>query len=405
MRFASRISCLEDTSMLDAFELIETDDMISFSAGFPSPETYPLDEIKESFIRVMEESGKEALSYCATSGFSKLREIIRDRMETKFGVSYGLEEIIITSGSQQGLDMSGMLFVNKGDIVIFEAPSYLGAVNALRAHEAELVAVPTDREGIIISELVEILNKYGDRVKLIYVNPDFQNPTGRSWSEQRRKDFMECIAHYDVPVIEDGAYAELSFENNLQKPLAYYDKDGQVIYLGTFSKTFCPGLRVAWLCARGSVMEKYLILKNAADLSSSAIAQMQMAYYLSNHDLDEHIKEITELYKKRCETMASEIKRCFPKEVSFVMPRGGLFIWLELPEGLDARELLKKAAEKKVAFVAGTAFYPNASKNNELRLNFSNMNEVDIAKGIRILGDITKEYLREKEMEIGENVL
>lgn len=395
MKFASRMECLQDKALLNAMELTETEDMISFSAGFPSPETYPVEDIKNSFDQVLEHEGKEALSYCSTSGFGKLREIIAQRMLDKFGLHYRSGEVIITSGSQQALDMSSMLFINKGDVVLFETPSYLGAVNALRAYEAELVALPTDREGLVLDALKEALDQYGDRVKLIYVIPDFQNPTGRSWSAERRKEFVEFISAYDIPVIEDAAYSELSFEEKLEKPLSYYDKKGQVVYVGTFSKTFCPGLRVAWLCARESLMEKYLILKNAADLSSSAIAQRQMAHYLAHNDLDAHIKWITGLYKERRDHMMDVIDREFPKEARYVVPKGGLFIWLELPEAKDSRELLKRALAQKVAFIPGGSFYPSGVKNNELRLNFSNMSHEDIEKGMTILGRLTREYLAE----------
>ena len=393
MNYAKRLSWLQDKSLLKAFQLAETEDMISFSAGFPSSETYPLDAVKESMVRVIDNQGETALSYCSTSGYSKLRQILIKRMSDKFDLDYALDEIIITSGSQQGLDMSGMLFVNEGDVVIFEEPSYLGAVNALRAYQAELVSVPTDREGMEIPALRDIIEKYGKRVKMIYVNPDFQNPTGRSWSDERRKDFMEFISGYDIPVLEDAAYGELSFDEERQKPLAYYDKRGQVVYIGTFSKIFCPGLRVAWLCARRDIMEKYLVLKNAADLSSSTIAQMQMADYMEHNDLDGHIKSICALYKHRRDVMAGMIDSEFPKEVNYVLPKGGLFIWLELPEGKDAAELLVRAAQKKVAFITGASFYPSAKKNNELRLNFSNMSDEKTEKGMKILGAITKEYL------------
>lgn len=397
MKFADRLSWLEDKSLLDAFELTETEDMISFSAGFPSAETYPLDAIRQSMERVIQTHGEAALSYCSTSGYSKLREVMRARMKTKFGLEYDLDEIIITSGSQQGLDMSGMLFVNEGDVVLFESPSYLGAVNALKAYQAELISVPTDREGIQLDELRKTLEKYGDKVKMIYVNPDFQNPTGRSWSDERRRDFMEFLADYDIPVLEDAAYGELGFEDSLQKPLAAYDKKGQVVYIGTFSKIFCPGLRVAWLCASKTIMEKYLVLKNAADLSSSTIAQFQMADYIEHNDIDAHIKSICELYKHRRDVMAAAIDREFPKEVTYVLPKGGLFIWAELPEDKDARELLKRAGARGVAFIPGTSFYPSGIKNNEMRLNFSNMSDEDTEKGIKILGALLKEYLSEEK--------
>lgn len=395
MKFAGRMDYLQDKALLNAMELTETDDMLSFSAGFPSPETYPVEDIKEAFIQVLDREGKEALSYCSTGGYRKLREIIATRMRLKFRLDYSIDEVIITSGSQQALDMSSMLFINRRDVVLFETPSYLGAVNALRAYEAELVALPTDREGLVMGSLKKALNQYGDRVKMIYVIPDFQNPTGRSWSKERRKEFIEFISSYDIPVIEDAAYSELSFEDKMEAPLSYYDKKGQVVYVGTFSKTFCPGLRVAWLCAREDLMEKYLILKNAADLSSSTIVQRQMAYYLQHNDLDAHIRQITSIYKERRDCMMEIIDREFPEDVRYVIPRGGLFIWLELPENKDSRELLRSAMQEKIAFIPGGSFYPSGVKNNELRLNFSNMSLEEIKKGMTLLGRLTREYLAE----------
>jgi 2-aminoadipate transaminase len=395
MKYAKRLNRLEDKSLLNAFQLVEDKEMISFSAGFPSSETYPVDAIRESMDRVLKNNGKEALSYCSTSGYLPLRHIMKDRMAKKFGLHYDVEEIIITSGSQQGLDMSGMLFINQGDVVIFELPSYLGAVNALRAYEAELVSVPTDRDGMVISSLKEALDKYGDRVRMIYVNPDFQNPTGRSWSEQRRKDFMDVMKDYDIPILEDAAYSEIAFEGAPPKPLAAFDQRGQVIYIGTFSKIFCPGLRVAWLCARREIMEKYLVLKNAADLSSSTLAQLQMADYMTHNDIDEHIRMISDLYRCRRDAMVKAIADHFPPAAHYVLPKGGLFIWIELPDDKDATELLRRAGKEKVAFITGAAFYPSARKNNEFRLNFSNMSIEDTHRGIAILGKLLETYLAE----------
>jgi len=395
MKYAKRLNHLEDKSLLNAFQLVEEKDMISFSAGFPSSETYPVEAIRESMDRVLETKGKEALSYCSTSGYQGLRKIMQERMAKKFGLHYHMDEIIITSGSQQGLDMSGMLFIDKGDVVIFESPSYLGAVNALRAYEAELVSVPTDRDGMVIDSLKEALDQYGDRVRMIYVNPDFQNPTGRSWSEARRKEFMDFIKEYDIPILEDAAYSEISFDGEPPKPLAAYDQRGQVIYVGTFSKIFCPGLRVAWLCAKKEIMDKYLVLKNAADLSSSTLAQLQMADYMTHNDIDGHIRMISDLYRRRRDAMVRAMEQHFPPEAHYVVPKGGLFIWVELPEDKDATELLIRAGREKVAFITGAAFYPSAKKNHEFRLNFSNMTEEDTHRGIAILGRLIKEYLAE----------
>ena len=369
--------------------------MISFSGGFPSPETYPMKAIEATFLGAIEETGPKVFAYASTSGLPALRKQILDRMADKLGVHYEMDEIVITSGSQQGVDMSGMLFVNKDDVILFETPSYLGAVNALRAYEAELVGVPTDHEGLEIKALKDCLEKYGDRVKMIYVIPDFQNPTGRSWSTKRRIAFMEEMKNHDIPIVEDGAYAELSFEKEIQKPLCAYDTKGQVVYVGTFSKSFCPGLRVAWLCAKKEIMDKYLVLKNASDLASSTIAQYQMSYFMEHFDMDAHVDEISLLYKHRRNVMADAIEQYFPEEVDYVLPKGGLFIWAELPEGKDTRELLKRAIAKNVTFVPGSSFYPGDRKYHQMRLNFSNMADAETEKGIQILGMLIKEFLAE----------
>ncbi len=396
MKFASRMSALEDKELLKLMELSETEDTISFSGGFPSPETYPLNDIKQSFVMTLEQDGKEALSYGSTSGYSRLREIISKRMKDKFDVNVTTDEIIITSGSQQALDMSAMLFVDKGDIVLFEKPTYLGALSAFKVHEAELMGVATDEDGIVIEDFERVMRgQDGHRIKAIYVIPDFQNPAGRSWSIDRRKAFMKAVEKYDIAVLEDAAYAELGFEGKTYPPLFSMDEKGQVLYCGTYSKTFCPGLRVAWTCARAEVMENLLALKNSMDLSSSAIAQRQMVHYMENFDYDGHIKSICDLYKRRAEYMVEMIKIHFPETAKFQVPEGGLFLWVELPEQVDTYELAKAALAEKVAFVPGGAFYPYGEKCNEFRLNFSNMAEPEIKEGIARLGKIIKLVLEE----------
>jgi 2-aminoadipate transaminase len=206
---------------------------------------------------------------------------------------------------------------------------------------------------------------------------------------------MEEMKNHDIPIVEDGAYAELSFEKEIQKPLCAYDTKGQVVYVGTFSKSFCPGLRVAWLCAKKEIMDKYLVLKNASDLASSTIAQYQMSYFMEHFDMDAHVDEISLLYKHRRNVMADAIEQYFPEEVDYVLPKGGLFIWAELPEGKDTRELLKRAIAKNVTFVPGSSFYPGDRKYHQMRLNFSNMADAETEKGIQILGMLIKEFLAE----------
>jgi len=395
MRYAHRMERIKDRELLSLMELSEKKDMISFSGGFPSADSYPIEEIKESFYRILEEDPSGALSYSSTRGYGPLRQQIAQRMKNHFETSFSEDQVLITSGSQQALDMAGLLLIDKGDVVLFETPSYLGALNALKAYEAELVAVPTDEDGIVIESLKEALDTYGQRVKMIYVIPDFQNPTGRCWSKKRRQDFMELVGNYDVAVLEDAAYSELSFGEEKEIPLIRYDKKQQVIYCGTFSKIFCPGLRIGWVCAGNAVMEELLLLKSSVDLSAPSITQRQTAHYLEHFDLDAHIRENILIYKKRRDVMIAAMKEEFSQGVSFNQPNGGLFLWVTLPEGRDSRELLRRAYESGISFVPGGSFYPGAAKNNEFRLNFSNVSEEKIRTGIKLLGRIISDYIAE----------
>ncbi|MDD3168929.1 MAG: PLP-dependent aminotransferase family protein [Eubacteriales bacterium] len=397
MKYSSRMNALEEGALLKAFQDSGRPGLISFSAGFPSTETYPVEEIERSLQRVMRNHGHEAMSYCSSSGYDELRRLIQNRLHQKFGLNYGLNEIIITNGSQQGLDMSAMLFLNPDDIVLFEAPTYLGAVSALKIYQANMVSIPSDENGINMQELARTLAKYGNRVKLIYVSPDYQNPTGRSWALDRRRQFIDFISDYPIPVLEDAAYSELSFDEAPQKPLAYFDQSGQIIYIGTFSKVFCPGLRIAWLCSKSELIEKYLLLKNTADLSSCTVAQYLMADYLNHNDMEDHIKRISTLYTHRRDVMVAQINRCFPGGVRFTLPKGGLYLWLELPENIDTDRLLPLAIERNVTFMEGAAFYPDRSKRNEIRLNFSNMKDADIKKGIEILAQLIRQSVSPPE--------
>lgn len=397
MKFSTRMNNLleENEELMGMMASADSQDMIKFSGGFPSPDTYPIEDIKETMIEILETEAKEALSYSSAIGYLELREQIAGRMNKNFQMSLDSDEVLLVSGSQQGLNLSGLLFIDKGDVILFETPSYLGALNALITYEAELVAVPTDNNGMEIEALKEAFEKYGDRIKLIYVNPDYQNPTGRSWSEERRIQFLEVVEKHDVAVLEDAAYAELTFEDELAKPLMWYDKKGQVIYLGTFSKTFCPGLRVGWICASKELVELFRVLKTSVDLSAASILQRQVSHYLRNKDLDAHIRQINKLYKERRDLMLEMIRKEFPKDVKYNIPGGGLFFWLELPENKDTNELLNRAIKEKVTFVPGGGFYPASAKNNEMRLNFSNMSNELIIKGMTILGRLIREYLKE----------
>lgn len=394
MRLSKRMEKMQDRELLRLMELAEAPDMISFSGGFPSPQTYPIAEIKEALTEVLDLHGYEALSYSSTSGYLPLRQKIAKRMNKKYSMQLSSESVIITSGSQQGLDMCGMLFIDKGDIVLCETPSYVGALNAFKAYGADFIEVPTDNEGIIPSELEKILSEYGERIKMAYVIPDFQNPTCRCWTAERRRSFMNIMKDYDIAIIEDSAYEEIAYEEMDRPSLISLDTKGQVINCGSFSKIFCPGFRVAWICSSESMVEKFLLLKPNIDLSSSSINQRMIDVYMEKFDLDEHIGKIIELYKSRRDLAISTMKRCFPSNVTYEIPKGGIFVWISLPQGYNARELLQLALQKKVSFVPGGSFYTTSGKENEIRLNYSNMCEEKIVKGIEILGGLLRDFLK-----------
>ena len=303
------------------------------------------------------------------------------------------DHILVTSGSQQGLDFSARVFLNPGDVVLLESPSYLGAVNAFKACEPRFIEVPTDNGGMIMEELEKILATT-ERVKMIYVIPDFQNPTGRTWDLERRHQFMEIVNRYEIPVIEDNPYGELRFEGEYLPALKSLDTKGLVIYLGTFSKILAPGYRIGWVCAEEHILAKYNFMEQAASLQASTIGQMETSKWIDMFDLDAHVATIRACYDKRRKVMLETLERELPEGCTFTHPVGGLFAWVVLPEYMDAKELQMKCLEKKVAFVPGGSFFPNGNHENTLRLNYSCMPEEKIVQGITALCQTIRENLR-----------
>lgn len=393
MKFAKRMEKFESNELLDLMQLADNPNVISFAGGFPAPELFPLDELKEVSVKVLCEKNRGALQYSSTSGYKPLRDKIAARMNKRTGKNLEGEDILITSGSQQALDMSGMVFLDEGDVIFCERPSYLGAMNAFNSYYPEYVEIETDDEGMIISDLKEKLVKYKERLKMIYVIPDFQNPTSRCWSKERRIQFLEALNEYDIPVIEDGAYSEVRFEGEPEPSLFALDNKDKVIYLGSFSKIFCPGFRVAWLAGSREIISKYLALKPGVDLSSSSVSQRYIDQYLEDFDIDIHIKRTLDSYKEKRDFVIQKMKDEFPKEVKYNIPKGGLFFWLVLPEDKSAKELLKLALRKNVAFVPGGSFFPNKKMDNTIRLNFSNMTIDKLDEGLNRLGKVLKEFL------------
>ena len=391
LNYSKRMDNIKASEIRELLKLTQKPEIISFAGGLPAPELFPVDEMKKISVEVLDEQGTKALQYGPTEGYEPLREAITKRME-KVGVKADPSDILVISGSQQGLDFSGKIFLNEGDIVLCESPSYLGAINAFKSYEPKFIEVPTDEHGMIMEDLEEILQN-NDRVRFIYVIPDFQNPSGRTWSEERRKKIVELANKYNVVIIEDNPYGELRFEGEFLPAVKHYDTEGRVVFLGTFSKIFCPGLRLGWVCAESKVLNKYILVKQGADLQASTISQMQVAKFLEEYDIEAHIAKLKEVYKKRRDLMMKTMEEEFPKEVKFTYPEGGLFTWVVLPEHMNAREIAVKALEENVAFVPGGSFFPNGGNENTFRMNYSNMDEERIVEGVKRLGKVLREMM------------
>lgn len=387
--FSKRMRNMRASEIRELLKITEQPEIISFAGGLPAPELFPSQELAALTEEVMINQGQRALQYSTTEGYTPLREKICERMHSVFNVSVRTEETLITCGSQQALDFIGKAFLDEGDEVLMESPSYLGAINAFRAYEPRFVEVATDAQGMI-PEALEAALKSAKRPKFIYVIPDFQNPTGRTWSLARREALIKLADKYQVLIVEDNPYGELRFEGEQIPAIKSLDTQGRVLYLGTFSKTLCPGMRIGWIAAARQLIEPLVLIKQGADLHTSTISQMQIDLFMRNYSLDEHIQRIREVYKKRRDTLVQSMEQMFNEEISFTRPSGGLFSWVELPEGIDSRVLLQKAITQKVAFVPGGSFFPCSPKHHTLRLNFSNMPEMRIVEGVERLAKLIK---------------
>ena len=393
IRFAKRMEALNGSEIRELLKLIEKPEVISFAGGLPAPELFPIEEMKEISRIVLEESGTQALQYSTTEGFQPLREQIARRMNSKNKTNVTKDDILITNGSQQGLDFAGRVFLNEGDVVLCESPSYLGAINAFKSYGSKFIEVPTDKDGMIMEELEKIL-EVTENVKMIYVIPDFQNPTGITWTLERRKKFIEIISKYEIPVLEDNPYGELRFKGESLPSLKSMDKKGLVIFLGTFSKILCPGYRLGWTCASQNILKKFIFVKQVADLQASSISQIEVSKFIDLYNLDNHVKKINEVYARRRDLMLETMKEEFPEGVKWTHPEGGLFMWVTVPESINTTEMMKKCVENNVAYVPGVAFYPGRTKTNNFRLNYSNMDEDRIVTGIKRIAEVIKNELK-----------
>ncbi|MGF6950939.1 2-aminoadipate transaminase [Neobacillus sp. B4I6] len=393
-KFADRTNLVKPSETREILKVTERPEVISFAGGLPAPELFPVEALKNACNAVLNEEGAASLQYSTTEGFIPLRVAISQRMKV-IGIDSPIENVLITSGSQQAIDLTGRIFINEGDTIICESPTYLAAINAFKSYNPKFVEVAMDDDGMDMDQLEKTLQEHPN-TKFIYTIPDFQNPTGRTLKLERRKRIIELANQYDVLIVEDNPYGAIRFAGEALPPVKYFDTEGRVIYISTFSKIFTPGLRLGWICADESFIEKYVAFKQTADLHTDSFAQRITAKYLELYDIDEHINKIKAVYKERCTVMLSCIEEFFPKNLSYSKPEGGLFIWVEFPESVDSRELFAECLANNVAFVPGTPFFPNGTKNNALRLNYSNMPKEKIRQGMKRMGEVLHREL-EKE--------
>ncbi len=398
-RFAQRTQRMGSSAIRELLKLTEQPDIISFGGGMPAPDVFPIEEFSQACERVLRENGASALQYGATEGFTPLRDMIV-RHSARYGIEVERDNVLITSGSQQALDLLGKILINRGDRILVESPTYLGALQAWAGYGAEYVTVPMDQDGMVTDALEDALRS---GVKFIYVLPNFQNPTGVTLSVERRLKLIELADRYGVPIVEDDPYGQLRYEGEHLPSVVVLDSQartncetvyrGNVIYLSTFSKTLAPGIRLAWVVAPPEVIRKLTQAKQGADLHTSPFNQMVAYEVAKGGFLDQHIKLIRQVYSERRDVMLGAMDRSFPPGVEWTHPQGGLFLWGTLPETLNSADLLKTALEQKVAFVPGAPFYATGGGHNTMRLNFSHANPEKINEGISRLGKAIYEKL------------
>jgi 2-aminoadipate transaminase len=397
-RFAQRTQRMKNSAIRELLKLTEDPEIISFGGGMPAPEVFPMQEFQEACQKVLKDNGAQALQYGSTEGYTPLREMIA-RHTTRLGIEVNMENIMITSGSQQALDLLGKVFINNGDRILVESPTYLGALQAWNIYGAEYVTVRSDDDGMVTDELEAALRT---GPKFIYVLPNFQNPTGATLTLGRRVRLIELADHYGVPIVEDDPYGQLRFEGDPIPAVEVLDSQmhhdgccytGNVIYLSTFSKILAPGIRLAWVIAPPEVIHKLVQAKQGTDLHTSTFNQIVAHEVGRAGFLDQHIKKINDTYHERRDVMIDALTEHMPEGVRWTHPKGGLFLWLTLPDGLRSVELFKDAIKQKVAFVPGESFYPRGGGENTMRLNFSNATPEKINEGIGRLGIVVKQHV------------
>ena len=391
--FSERALGFRPSEIRELLKLVDSPEIISLAGGMPDGRFFPIDRVIEASTFALREYGKKALQYGSTEGIKKLRVLLMDRMENEGVTRIDLDNIIVSTASQQGLSLVAQVFVNPGDTVIVEEPSYLGAIQAFASMQAEFCTVPLDKDGMqmdILEDRLKELQKAHIRPKFVYTVPNFHNPAGVTMTLQRRKKLIELAHTYDLLIIEDDPYGEIRFEGEPIPSLLALDGKDRVVALRTFSKISFPGLRLGWIVAREDIMSKIIVGKQAADLCSPALTQYIAYEFVSRGWLDDYVNVIRREYPKKKNAMISALEQYFPAGASWTDPQGGLFVWVKAPTSIDTAAMFREAINAKVAYVVGIAFYPHRDDNCHMRLNFSAVDPEHITEGVHRLGDLLK---------------
>ncbi|MFZ1086501.1 MAG: PLP-dependent aminotransferase family protein [Terracidiphilus sp.] len=387
IKFARRMSAVRPSTIREILKVTEQAEIISFAGGLPAPELFPVAEISAAAERVLREGGPGALQYGPSEGFLPLRECCAEESRRR-GIRCTADDILITTGSQQPLDLVSKIFLDAGDCVLTESPTYMAALQAFQCYEVRFAAVPTDENGLIPEALPELIER--ERPKFLYTIPSFQNPTGVTLTAERRKKLYEIAVRYGLVVLEDDPYGALRYAGQPIPPVKSLDTEGLVIYLSTVSKTIAPGLRIGWVVASEEIRRKLTIVKQAADLHTSSLDQRIAHRYLTDFDSDAHVERIRRAYGERFAIMDAALRETMPPSFTWTHPEGGMFLWVTCPAGVDTCELMLEALKHKVLFVPGRDFFPDASGRRFMRLNFSNASPEQIRKGIGRLAELCR---------------
>ena len=391
--FSNKLAALKPSAIREIFKSLADPTVISFAAGNPAPESFPVDDLARLSADIYAKSSTPALQYGMTEGYAPLREAVAARQKKIFGIGKNFDATIIVSGGQQGIELACKAFCNEGDTVICENPTFIGALNAFRSNGVKTVGVELHNDGIDPDELEKTI-KANPKAKLIYLIPTFQNPAGLTTSYEKRKKIYEVAKKYKLPIIEDNPYGELRFAGEDIPTIKSFDDEGLVIYCSTFSKILSAGMRVGFVIAPEEIISKMVIAKQVEDVQTNQFFQMLCYRYMTECDIDGHVADIRKIYRHKAGLMIESLEKYLPKEIEFTRPEGGLFLWCTLPEKVDMNAFVKRAIENKVAVVPGTTFNCDTSAPSRcFRLNYSTPSDENIVKGCKILGDTAREFI------------